>query len=172
MGLYMARIANDVTELIGNTPLVKLNRITKGIDATVVCKCEFSNPASSVKDRIGMSMIKAAEDAGLIDHDTSIIEPTTASRQVVAEWITDHGVRAVLGDGYYAFMDMGPWLDRAGMADTAELGTVLGERFGLAVVPGIYFSDFGARWIRFSYALPPEVTRGATERLWQAVSSL
>jgi aspartate/methionine/tyrosine aminotransferase len=102
----------------------------------------------------------------------SIVEPTTASREVVARFVDERGIRAVLGDGYYAFMDMGPWLDGAGMADTGELGTVLGERFGLAIVPGVYFSEFGGRWIRFSYALPPEVTRGATERLWDALSSL
>ena len=54
----------------------------------------------------------------------------------------------------------------------ADLGAVLAENFGLAVVPGSYFSDYGSRWIRFSYALPPEVTKSATERLWEGLSSL
>lgn len=102
----------------------------------------------------------------------TIKEPTLESRQVMAGFVAERGMRAILGDGYYAFLDMGPWLDRLGMADTAELGTTLGERFGLAVVPGVYFSDFGGRWIRFSYALPPEVTRGATVRLWEALGSI
>jgi aspartate/methionine/tyrosine aminotransferase len=101
-----------------------------------------------------------------------IIAPTNASREVMRSFIDGHGIRAILGDGYYAFLDVGPWIDRAGFADGAELGAVLAERFGLAVVPGVYFSPFGARWIRFSYALPPEVTRAATERFWQALSSL
>ncbi len=101
-----------------------------------------------------------------------IVEPTNASRRVVASFLEEQDIRHILGKGYYAFMDMGPWLDRAGMADTAELGTVLAEQFGLAVVPGVYFSSFGDRWIRFSYALPPEVTRAATERLREALSSL
>jgi aspartate/methionine/tyrosine aminotransferase len=90
----------------------------------------------------------------------------------MAGFVAERGIRTILGDGYYAFLDMGPWLDRLGMADTAELGTALGERFGLAVVPGVYFSDFGKRWIRFSYALPPEKTRGATARLWEALGSM
>ncbi len=102
----------------------------------------------------------------------SIKEPTLQSREVMARFVAERGIRTILGDGYYAFLDVGPWLDRLGMADTGELGTTLGERFGLAVVPGVYFSDFGKRWIRFSYALPPEVTRGATARLWEALGSI
>jgi aspartate aminotransferase len=102
----------------------------------------------------------------------TIIGPTNKSREVMASFVEAHGIRAILGKGYYAFLDVGPWIDKAGFADGAELGAVLAERFGLAVVPGAYFSHVGARWIRFSYALPPEVTRAATGRLWEALSSL
>lgn len=79
------KIANDVTELIGNTPLVRLRVVTQGNDQTppavaeVVAKLEFYNPAHSVKDRIGLAMIEAAEQQGLIKPDTIILEPTSGN---------------------------------------------------------------------------------------------
>jgi len=73
------KIANDVTELIGNTPLVRINRLVEDSKADVVLKLEFYSPAHSVKDRIGVSMINAAEKAGLIKPDTIILEPTSGN---------------------------------------------------------------------------------------------
>jgi cysteine synthase A len=73
------RIANTVTDLIGNTPLVRINRLAKGCAANVVAKLEFYNPAHSVKDRIGLAMIEAAEKAGKIKPDTIILEPTSGN---------------------------------------------------------------------------------------------
>jgi cysteine synthase A len=73
------RIADDVTQLTGNTPLVRLRRVTDAAGAQVVAKLEFFNPASSVKDRIGVSMIDAAEQAGHIGPDTIILEPTSGN---------------------------------------------------------------------------------------------
>jgi len=73
------RIANDVTELVGNTPLVRLRRLVAGGKADVVAKLEFYSPAHSVKDRIGVSMLDAAEKAGKIKPDTIILEPTSGN---------------------------------------------------------------------------------------------
>ena len=73
------KIANNVTELIGHTPLVKLNRVAEGVGATVALKLEFFNPAHSVKDRIAVAMIDAAEAAGKIGPDTIILEPTSGN---------------------------------------------------------------------------------------------
>lgn len=73
------KIANDVTELIGNTPLVRINRLSRGVDATIVGKLEYFNPAHSVKDRIGVAMIDAAQKAGRIKPDTVVLEPTSGN---------------------------------------------------------------------------------------------
>ena len=72
-------IANNVTELVGNTPLVKLNRVTEGAQANVLAKLEFFNPGSSVKDRIAVAMIDAAEKSGKINKNTTIVEPTSGN---------------------------------------------------------------------------------------------
>lgn len=83
----MAKIYKDITETIGNTPLVKLNNITKGLESTVVAKMEFFNPMASVKDRIGIAMIEAAEKAGLIKKDTILIEPTSGNTGIALAFV-------------------------------------------------------------------------------------
>ena len=75
----MGRILEDITKTIGNTPLVKINKLAKGLNATILAKLEFFNPLSSVKDRIGVAMIEAAEKQGLLKKDAVIIEPTSGN---------------------------------------------------------------------------------------------
>ena len=81
------RLYNNIVETVGRTPLVRLNRITKGLDATIAIKCEFFNPLGSVKDRIGMSMIEAAERDGLIKPETVIVEPTSGNTGIALAFV-------------------------------------------------------------------------------------
>lgn len=93
----MRRIYEDITKTIGHTPLVRLNRITRGVEATILAKIESFNPLSSVKDRIGVSMIEAAEREGLIKEDTIILEPTSGNTGVALAFVcAAKGYRLVL----------------------------------------------------------------------------
>ena len=83
----MGKIYNNIVETIGHTPLVKLNKVTQGLDATIALKCEYFNPLGSVKDRIGMAMIEAAEQAGILTHETVIVEPTSGNTGIALAFV-------------------------------------------------------------------------------------
>ena len=90
-------IASDVTELIGNTPLVQINRISDGAEATIAAKLEFYNPANSVKDRIGVAMIDAALEYDLIGPDTVIVEPTSGNTGIALAMVcAARGIKCLL----------------------------------------------------------------------------
>jgi cysteine synthase A len=93
----MARIYDDATKLIGNTPLVKLNKLTEGLEATVLAKLEFYNPANSVKDRIGVSIIDAAEASGELKEGGTIVEGTSGNTGIALAWVgAARGYKVVL----------------------------------------------------------------------------
>ena len=93
----MARIFKDITQTVGNTPLVRLNRLTKGLDATVMVKLETANPLSSVKDRIGVAMIDAGERAGKIKPGSVIVEPTSGNTGIALAFVAAaRGYRLIL----------------------------------------------------------------------------
>jgi len=83
----MGNIFDDITKTVGNTPLVRLNRITQGLEATILVKLESFNPLSSVKDRIGIAMIEDAENKGTLKKDTTIIEPTSGNTGIALAFV-------------------------------------------------------------------------------------
>ena len=91
------RIANDITELVGNTPLVRIRKLTDGAESEVLAKLEFFNPGNSVKDRIGVAMIDAAQEAGLIGPDTIVVEPTSGNTGIALAMVcAARGIKIVL----------------------------------------------------------------------------
>lgn len=93
----MARLFKDITEIIGHTPLVRLNRMTQDVDAEVYAKLEFCNPLSSIKDRIGYNMLAVAERAGKLTPDTVVIEPTSGNTGIALAFVSAaRGYRLIL----------------------------------------------------------------------------
>ncbi len=93
----MGRIYDDITQTVGRTPLVRLNRMSAGVDATIAAKLEFFNPLGSVKDRIGVNMIEAAEKAGKLNKDSVIIEPTSGNTGIALAFVAAaRGYRLIL----------------------------------------------------------------------------
>jgi aspartate/methionine/tyrosine aminotransferase len=119
-----------------------------------------------------MAVAMAAYSMGYHNASRGIVEPTNASRKVLRSTLDQLGLKYVLGQGYYSFIHVGPWLERAGWKDSEPLGAYLAEEHGLAVVPGAFFSRFGGEWIRFSYATPVERTIGAARRLREGLDAL
>jgi len=163
------KIAENLTELIGNTPLVKLNRVTQDVDATIVGKCEFFNPCGSVKDRPGLAMIEAAEKAGLITPETTIIEPTSGNTGIALAFVA-----AVKGYKVILTMPESMSLERRqllkalgaqieltpahlGMRGAIEKAEELAKTLGNAFIPQ-----------QFNNAANPEIHRLTTaEEIWR-----
>lgn len=114
----------------------------------------------------------AAYEMGFEKASASIVEPTRQSRQVLRRELKAAGINHIMGDGYYAFIDCAPYIEAGGLGDSEGLLAYLAEKFGVAIVAGVYFSQAGANWVRFSYALTPEKTEQASKRMIEGLNSL
>ncbi len=164
--------------------LMFLDGITKSLGGSNVRNCHLvaSEPVvkwitsrashTVIPSFYSMAVAMAAYEMGYAAACRSIVEPTNASRKVLRAFLAGHGLTSILGQGYYAFIHVGRWLERKGWADSEPLGQYLAEKWGVAIVPGAFFSPFGGEWIRFSYATPPAKTLGAAERLLEGLDAL
>jgi aspartate/methionine/tyrosine aminotransferase len=164
--------------------LMFLDGITKSLGASNIRNChliaseavtQYITARAShtvIPSFYSTAVAMAAYERGYADAASTIVGPTNASRKELAGFLSRQGLRAILGQGYYAFIHVGEWIRRKGWADGEPLGRYLAEEHGLAVVPGAYFSVFGGEWIRFSYATPPERTIGAARRLMEGLDAL
>lgn len=181
---------SDINKLLmGFTPkereqIMVLDGITKSLGASNVRSAHLVASEKVVKyinSRASHGVIPsfyaqavaiAAYEMGFGKAAEPIIGACRESRAVMREALSEQGVEHIIGDGYYAFINVKRYIEAAGMPDSAELGAWLGRAYGVTVVPGVYFSDAGADWIRFSYALPAERTRKAIARFFEGVNSL
>jgi cysteine synthase len=165
----MARIYNDIVETVGHTPLVRLNKVTAGLPATILLKCEFFNPLGSVKDRIGMAMIDDAERRGLIDQSTTLIEPTSGNTGIALAFVA-------AAKGYKLILTMPETMSLERRTLLALLGAKLVLTPGSEGMRGAITraeqlaKDIPNSWIpqQFDNPANPEIHRKTTaEEIWQ-----
>lgn len=164
----MGRIYNNIVETVGRTPLVRLNKVTDGVPATVLLKCEFFNPLGSVKDRIGMSMIEDAERRGILKRDTVIIEPTSGNTGIALAFVA-------AAKGYQLILTMPETMSLERRTLLAMLGAKLVLTPGTEGMKGAIAKaeqlakETPNSWIpqQFENAANPEVHRKTTaEEIW------
>ncbi len=161
-----------------------LDGITKSLGGSNVRNCHLIADEDVIKFIVARSshtvipsffslaVAMAAYEMGFDEAAKTIIEPTNASRVVLRNLLMKHEFQHIIGKGYYAFINVGEYIQAKGWADSEPLGQYLAENHGVAIVPGAFFSPFGNDWVRFSYATPPERTQGAFERLVEGLESL
>jgi len=103
----------------------------------------------------GEAVAITAYKSNFADVTRSIREPISESRAITKEFCEKNKIKAFIGQGYYAFINVRDWIVKSGLKDSSELGVVLARKHGFAIIPGYYFSEHASDWIRFSYALPP-----------------
>ena len=164
----MGKIYDNIVQTVGHTPLVRLNKVTEGIDATVLLKCEFFNPLSSVKDRIGMAMIEAAEADGTLTPDTVIIEPTSGNTGIALAFVA-------AAKGYQLILTMPESMSVERRTLLAMLGAELvltpaakGMKGAIAMAE-VLAAETENSWIpqQFNNPANPEIHRQTTaEEIW------
>ncbi len=164
--------------------LIFLDGLTKSLGASNIRNCHLIASEEVVKFIVArashsvipsyysLAVAMAAYEIGYAEACRSIVEPTNASRKVLRDLLDRNGFTYILGKGYYAFINVGRWIKVRGWVDSEPMGQYLAEEHGVAVVPGAFFSAYGGDWIRFSYATPPERTRGALLRLVDGLAAL
>jgi len=165
----MSRIYNSIIETVGNTPLVRLNKVTRGVEATVLLKCEYFNPLGSVKDRIGVAMIEDAEKRGILNQDTVIVEPTSGNTGIALAFVA-------AAKGYQLILTMPETMSVERRTLLAMLGAKLvltpgaeGMKGAIARAEKIARETPGA-WIPQQFENPanPEIHRRTTaEEIWR-----
>ena len=164
--------------------LMFLDGLTKSLGASNIRNCHLIADESVIKFIVARSshtvippfyslaVAMAAYEMGFSEAAKTIIEPTNASRVALKKLLAESGMQHIIGKGYYAFINVGEFITAKGWADSEPLGQYLAENHGVAIVPGAFFSPFGADWVRFSYATPVERTEGAFQRLMEGLNSL
>jgi aspartate/methionine/tyrosine aminotransferase len=164
--------------------LMFLDGITKSLGGSNIRNCHLIADEAVIKFIVArashsvmpsffsLAVAMAAYELGYTEATRGIVEPTNASRAVLRKLLAESGMGHIIGKGYYAFMHAGEFVEAKGWTDSEPLGGYLAENYGVAVVPGAFFSSFGNDWIRFSYATPAERTQGAFERLMAGLNSL
>lgn len=165
----MGKLYNNIIETVGRTPLVKLNRVTQGLEATVALKCEYFNPLGSVKDRIGMAMIEAAERDGKLTKETVIIEPTSGNTGIALAFVA-------AAKGYKLILTMPETMSLERRTLLAMLGAKLvltpgseGMKGAIARAEDLVKNTPNA-WMpqQFNNPANPEIHRNTTaEELWE-----
>ncbi|HSJ86023.1 MAG TPA: pyridoxal phosphate-dependent aminotransferase [Anaerolineales bacterium] len=161
-----------------------LDGITKSLGGSNIRNCHLISDEAVIKfitarashgvipSFFSLAVAMAAYEMGFAEAAKTTIEPTNASRILLKKLLAENDKQHIIGKGYYAFLHVGDYIKAKGWTDTEPLGQYLAENFGVAVVPGAYFSPFGGEWIRFSYATPVERTEGAFQRLVEGLDSL